>query len=365
MRSLRPLNQILETARPFWDQPHLRAAVRENFTKMLECRTPVLGAEIYASDTEYKICPHTCKSRFCPSCGYRASDLWQREQWSILPDVPYLGICFTVPDVLRPFFRQNRDLLHDLPALGAEVIQQWVKLRYGVGVLIMVVQQTFGGYLNFHPHLHVIVSAGGLHKRNGWIGGLRFNSGPLMRMWRYAVITYLRQALRTGLLRSDLQPEQLRQFLKSQYERPWIIHIGRRTSKRQLLGYAGRYLRRPPIAMGALINVTDSEVEFWAKDSRQKRRVRLRQPIAEFVSALSEHVPDRYRHAVRYFGLLAPRAKSDTFTWLFALLGQERRNRPRRLPWAESIEKDFGVNPLMDSHGQRMRWLGRLRPTAR
>src|SRR2546423_549862 len=114
-----PLRKILLASRAFWDRPETRKSVRDNFNKVVSCRTPILGAEVYASDAEEKIVPHTCKSRSCPSCGHRATTLWQRQQWATLPDVPYVGVCFTMPDVLWPIFQSNRKLLHDLPALGS------------------------------------------------------------------------------------------------------------------------------------------------------------------------------------------------------------------------------------------------------
>ena len=86
--------------------------------------------------------------------------------------------------------------------------------------------------------------------------------------------------------------------------------------------------------------------------------------IEEFVDALAAHVPDRYRHAMRRFGLLAPRAQRVTSPALFALLGQKKRPRPQRLNWRNSLHKYFGVDPLVDSRGQPMRWSRRLKPVA-
>src|SRR5438309_1909058 len=151
MRYKQPLRRILTATRDQWDRDETRPAVRQNFKRMIDCGTPALGAEVYASCSEEKLVYHTCKSRACPSCGHRATELWQREQSVALPDVPYAGVVLTMPDVLWPIFLDNRHLLHDLPALGAEVIQQWVKAKYGVRVLIMVVQHTFGRRLTFHP----------------------------------------------------------------------------------------------------------------------------------------------------------------------------------------------------------------------
>ncbi len=358
-----PLKQILSSTRGNWDRPESRDAVRKSFARMIDCRTPALGAEVYASETEEKLVYHTCKSRSCPSCGHRATQLWQREQWTALPDIPYAGIVLTMPDVLWPILQQNRPLLHDLPALGAAVIQQWVKARYGVCVLVMVVQHTFGRRLNFNPHLHILVSAGGLQEAEGrWIAPLTFEKQALMHMWRYALITYLREAIRANVLRSELAAEELKRILTTQYERWWNIKVTGLMSKQHFLGYAGRYIRHPPIAQHRFVTITNQEVQFLRKDLKLKRQVLTRYSIEEFVAILAEHVPDRYRHGMRHFGLLAPRCKGRTSAALFALLGQVKRPRPRRLGWAISLRKHFGVDPLIDRRGQSMHWVGRLKP---
>jgi len=127
------------------------------------------------------------------------------------------------------------------------------------------------------------------------------------------------------------------------------------------LRYAGRYVRRPPIAQYRFVKITDREVRFWSKDKILKRRVNISYTPEEFVATLAEHVPDRYRHAIHYFGLLAPGSKARTSAAVFALLGQQKRSRPRRLGWAFSLWRDFRRDPLIDRRGQPMRWLGRLK----
>ena len=358
-----PLQRILAATRTHWDRPEIRSAVRENFEKMLICRTPALGAEVYASQNEEKLVYHTCKSPVCPSCGHRATQLWQREQWAALPDIPYAGVVLTMPNVLWPIFRQNRHLLHDLPALGAAAIQEWAKVKYGTRVLIMAVQHTFGRHLNFHPHLHLLVSAGGLQESEGrWIARLEFDKGEIMEMWRFAVIAYLWRALHAEVLTSSIDSEKLRVVLRAQYKRQWNIHIDPFKSKLQFLRYAGRYIRRPPISQSRFVSVTDAEVHFRTKDLKKKQVVVTQYSTKTFVSLLAEHVRDRYQHAMRYFGLLAPGSKHQTTAALFALLGQERRSRPRRLSWRNSLRKAFGKDPLLDSCGQPMHWARRVKP---
>lgn len=367
MRYKHPIKEILIATRDSWDRPETRHAVRQNFDKVTKCGTLALGAEIFASDTEEKVVGHTCKARPCPSCGHRATIQWQREQWCALPDVPYVGVVFTMPDVLWPIFRRNRHLLHDLPPLGAAVIKQWAKIKHDLQVLIMVIPHTFGARLNFNCHLHLLISAGGLQESDGrWVNAApvvqKSDKGSLMRMWRFALIAYLRAALKAGVLGSDLSSRAVETLLRKQYERWWNINIDGLASKDHFLRYAGRYLRRPPIAQRRIVRITPKEVRFWTNDKILQKRIYVSVPREEFVGVLAEHVPDRYRNAIRYFGLLAPGSRARTSAAVFALLRQKKRSRPRRLGWEFLMRRDFGKNPLIDRRGKPMHRVGHLKP---
>ncbi len=179
--------------------------------------------------------------------------------------------------------------------------------------MIVVIPHTFGRHLNFNCHLHILVSEGGLREDGTqWCARARLDRKALMPMWRYAVITLLREAARAGVLETDLDHGALLRLLTAQYERWWNIDVKRFRSKKQFLGYAGRYARRPPIAQHRFRTISRQEIRFVTKDTRSKRTVETTYTSAEFLSALAHHVPDRYRHNVRYFGLLAPRVKSRT-----------------------------------------------------
>jgi len=76
-----------------------------------------------------------------------------------------------------------------------------------------------------------------------------------------------------------------------------------------------------------------------------------------FVHLLGAHIPDDYHHAIRYFGLLAPGAKSKVEASCFLVLGQRQRARPHRLSWRKLMKKSFGIDPMIDSFGQEMNWV--------
>jgi hypothetical protein len=354
-----PLKQILAETREHWDHSGVRQTVRDNFHRVLACRTPTLGAEIYRSAHEEKVVFHTCKSRSCPVCGQWAMERWQQEMYNTLPDISYVGMVFTMPDVLWTIFQQHRNLLHDLPVLGAEVLQQWAKRQCGAQLIVMVVPHTFGRHLNFNSHLHILVSRGGLSKTDGqWITNLEFHRNALMRMWRFAVITYLREVFKAMSGSSDIH---LREELRKQYERWWNIRMDRSMPKSHFLKYACRYVRHPPIAQRRIVEIKDGKVTFWTKDLKLKQRVTTQCTLVEFVTRLFPHVKDEYEHAIRYFGLLAPRKRRD-LSAVFLIIGQKQRSLPRRLRWSEYVRMTFGIDPLMDSKDQPFCWSGHIPP---
>src|SRR5450631_3576982 len=143
MRHHHPLDQIRSRTRTYWDRDETRSAVREAFRRADQCRTAELGAEVYSSENQEFILYHTCKSRACPSCGHRANVQWLRERWAALPDAPYKGITFTMPNILWPFFRDNPPLTRALSALAAELIQARVSSKYGLRVGVIAILHTF------------------------------------------------------------------------------------------------------------------------------------------------------------------------------------------------------------------------------
>jgi hypothetical protein len=356
------LQQILEDTVPDWDHPGTSQNVRENFWRVINCGTPALGAEVFASSTESKIVYHRCKSRFCPSCGARAAAQWQEQLEATLPDIPYIEINFTMPLVFWKILQENPHLLGDLPALGANAIEFLAKAKYGTLVLLMVVQQTYGGLLNFYPHLHALVSAGGLKISSGcWVPRLNFDKHDMMLAWRFALLTYLDDAIKVGTLKSNLSQAELRKVLEIERERPWNIFIGRPVPKTIVVDHIGRYIRKPPIAQRRLKIINEEEVEYLAKDTKRKQFTAIRYSKKAFVATLIPHVQDRYRNSMRYFGLLSPRLK-NTLSVVFLLLEQKRRPKPLPLSWAELRYKTFGIDPTIDSLGEQMIRVGRKGP---
>jgi hypothetical protein len=364
MKYHNPLRQILSKTRPYWDQAETRPAVRWAFAKALQCGTLELGAEVYGLNGHELILDHTCKSRACSSCGYRATVKWLRERWAALPDVMYKGITFTMPDVLWSVFRDNPRLAKALPPLAAQIIQAQVGAKYGLRVGVIAILHTFNGKLEFNSHVHTMVTGGGYRSGDTWVPRVYYKHGMLMDAWRRAVTGILRAALQAEQLCLTLRVGQMETLLTELGKRPWIIKIQSFKYKTPFLQYAGRYVKRPVIAQRRITFIGDRTVKFWFKDKKLRRRVEVECSLEEFIDRWVQHIPERYQHLVRTFGLFAPRMLGQTSAAIFAILGQEQRRRPRPRPWADSIKRDFGHDPLLHHTGQRMKWVRRLPPKA-
>ena len=185
MKYQRPLKTILAATRPYWDRPATRVTVRQAFAAALKCQTLELGGEKFASANYSMILPHTCKSRACPSCGYRACMQWLRERWAAFPSVPYNAVTFTMPNQLWPLFRANPRLAQALPALAATTIYAHAHAKDGVRVGVIAIVHTFNPKLEFNSHVHAMVTAGGLSESSGlWVPLVDYLHSEIMQCWK-------------------------------------------------------------------------------------------------------------------------------------------------------------------------------------
>jgi putative transposase len=271
---------------------------------------------------------------------------WQRRMWAALPDVPYKGITFTMPDVLWAVFRDNAALANALAPLAASIIQTMAIAKCGARVGAIAILHTFNGKMEFNSHVHSMVTAGGLSSQSGtWLPSVYYDRDLLMEGWKRAVINLLRTALNSGRLNTTMSVNQVELLLTEQEQRRWSVKIQSFASREHFLRYAGRYVRRPPIAQRRITCVDERVVRFWYREKKLGIRVVLTCSPEEFVERWAQHVRERYQHAPRSFGLFSPRSLGETAAAVFAVLGQKRRPRPKARPWARSLEHDFGHNP--------------------
>src|SRR3990172_3245936 len=141
--------------------PHVFKAVNQ----MLACRTPKLGTDVYRCPEchQTKFVYHSCKNRFCPTCGQYETDQWAKTILSQLPPLKHHHVTFTLPAELRPLAKANPELVYNLLFhTSAQVLKCWFREKHQTEPGLISVLQTAGSDLHFHPHAHLLVSAGGL-----------------------------------------------------------------------------------------------------------------------------------------------------------------------------------------------------------
>ena len=200
---------------------------------------------------------------------------------------------------------------------------------------LITVIHTFGADLKWHPHLHVLVTEGGLSlDGERWVepyklGWLMAHSG-LKKMWRYHVIRAFREAHRRGLLRFPESASFLRQFpcfnalLRRLYELTWYAHIGAcLLDPSASLRYIGRYTKRAVLAEYRITHYDGRTVRFAYRDYAEGGKTSFKTlPVLAFLGRLLRHVPDKGFKMVRYGGLFAPRWKSRYVEQARRALGQ-------------------------------------------
>jgi hypothetical protein len=269
-----------------------------------------------------------------------------------------------MPNTLWPLFAANAKLCRKLAEIAARVIVSYARVRRGVEVGVMPILHTFNGKLEFNSHVHVLVTAGDMQKTGSQGRSIFFDRDTLMRSWQRLVIVLLRGALQAGQLKSEMARDEVERLLCQEERRDWHLHVQAFDGKEHFLRYAGRYLRRPPIAQRRILSIADGFVKFWYKDKRLRRRENVRCTVEEFIDRWAQHIPNHYRHAVRHFGLFAPRRWARAAAAVFIIVGQKQRPRPKRRPWAIALQEQFGRNPLLDRKGQPMKWVRHLGPVA-
>lgn len=215
IRTVSPIKQLFQRDDAWWKyvQTHgdaIRPAVVDNVIRMLACGLEVMG---YASHCcTNASCPHrkkvcfSCKSRFCPTCGKKATDQWIATQYARLPQTRWQHITLTMPSALWSVYKLNRSLLKLPSRLAAGVIKGAAQDK-GVLPGIFTALHTFGRDLQWNVHVHLSVTCGGVTADGEQWKSLYFVKTKIMPMWRYAIIDLLRRSYEQLILPPHLKAQ--------------------------------------------------------------------------------------------------------------------------------------------------------------
>ncbi|MBI3008745.1 MAG: transposase [Candidatus Omnitrophica bacterium] len=308
--------------------------------KMLACRDPhKLGYAKYACPDhpdQFKIVPFSCKSRFCNSCGVLQNNKWIHKALSLLPDVQYYHVTFTVPDYLWYFLKERPHLLKFLFKASAETVLSWFKERHLIPAVCSGMH-TFGKDLKYNSHIHMILSAGGLKYTPGRYSWQSINFFPFKNMLRERF-----KAILLKYLKPFLDPS-LKELL---YSLNWYVYVNLNVLDVAFTcQYIGRYAKKPALAQTRITAYDGHFVTFFYQQRGQPKTY-CRLCAEQFILKLIQHIlPPNFR-VIRYYGLLANRVCSkfrEIISQIFRYL------KPTALfpPWAERQLKLHRRHPLL------------------
>lgn len=293
--------------------PEQRQALRA----MTRCRTAALGGHLQVCDG----CGHSrpsynsCRNRHCPKCQSLAQHRWLKaRQQRILP-THHFHVVFTLPAELRPLVMNNRRALYGLLFATAPACLLQLGLdpaRLGAQLGLSAVLHTWSRDLGFHPHLHCVVTGGGLSAdTTRWVGtrrGFLFPVRVLSSLFAGKFLDGLRRLYDSGKLKlragcAELsEPQSFRRLLNVLQRKRWVVYLKPPFGDvRAVYAYLGRYTHRVGISNRRLLHVDAERVTF---QTRHDKKVRLHG--VEFLRRLMLHVLPKGFVRIRHYGLLAP-----------------------------------------------------------
>ena len=323
---------------------HPRQAVIKNVDKMINCGDPAFGGAMYGCEEcgKLKFVPFRCKSRFCPTCGNKYSiDRTTSMSFKII-NTAHRHCIFTIDSNLRRFFAEDRSLLGCLfTAVQSTVLRLFHKDNksqlFTPGFVCVL--HTFGRDLKWNPHIHCLISEGGIGNSGIWRRKVHFN------------YTFLRNAFRTvllNLLEEKIGPsfKKIKAMCYRQHKQGFYVHAKPNKCKpQQVIKYIGRYLGRPVIATSRIDNYDGNYVTFHYNRHEDNKLITETIPVLDFIKRLIRHIPEKHFKMIRYYGVYARHRKTDKS--LFKSIPDEKR--PFYLSmnkWRNSIAFHFGYDPL-------------------
>jgi hypothetical protein len=268
---------------------------------------------------------HSCGNRHCPNCGGLKKQQWIENLTAQLFPTAYYHIVFTLPHEFNPLILGNRKEMFTLLFESAsQTLLQFCKDEKYLGATggITAVLHTWGQDLSFHPHLHCIVSGGGI-KDNVWIKAKRKNDKFLFpvtamkQVYKGIFLKKLRQLLANRLLQlpagqAGTKNINVDEMIKQAGYKSWNVYAKAPFgSVASVVEYLGRYTHKVAITKHRIVSVTEHSVTFKYKDyAAQSKQKEMTLPIAEFLRRFEIHfLPKRYVK-IRHYGFLQNHGKT-------------------------------------------------------
>ena len=327
------------------------------YEAIVSCRTSVLGGHADKCDH----CGHirqsynSCRNRHCPKCQYIKQVQWVDKLKANLVPVRYFHIVFTIPNCLHKTFYINQSVAYSLMfrAAGEALRICAANPKYlGAQTGAVAVLHTWGQTLTYHPHIHMIVPAGGLSEDGmEWIPSGRKFFLPvkvLSQLFRGLLCRLVRESVSKNKIRLPDDLNSFDQLKNLMYAKPWVVYAKNPfAGPERVVEYLGNYTHRVAISNHRIIEEIDGKVTFRYKDYRTgKTNNQMTLDAEEFIKRFLRHVLPCGFYKIMYFGLLARcNAKSKLQTCFDLIEAETFLPQIEGLPAGEVFQMITGKNP--------------------
>lgn len=336
------------------------AHVQNVLRRLKTCRTASLGYHVYRCSDEQcghiKYQYHSCRDRHCPNCGAIKKQEWIEARTQELLPVKYYHVVFTLPHELNSLVMGHRKGLYKLLFdASAQTLLSFARDEKYLGATpgIVSVLHTWGQQLSFHPHVHCIVSGGGITDDNVWKDATKNQWRFLFPVKAMSIVYRAKflQALKQMIDKSEVaapDTTDVKQLLNLLYQKDWIVYAKAPFGGPQaVVEYLGRYTHKVAISNHRICSINEGEntVTFEYKDyadNNQQKQMTLR--AAEFIRRFEQHIlPERFTK-IRTYGYLANRNRHRRINEVLKQMNLPLHKGLIKIPLPLLMMERFGID---------------------
>jgi len=324
------------------------------------CRTAALGYHVYrCSDDEcghIKYQYHSCRDRHCPGCGAIKKQEWIEARTQELLPVKYYHVVFTLPHELNSLVMGHRKGLYKLLFdASAQTLLSFARDEKYSGATpgIISVLHTWGQQLSFHPHIHCIVSGGGITDDNTWKNATKNERRFLFPVKAMSIVyrTKFLQALQQMINKGEVilpDTTDVKQLMNLLYQKDWVVYAKAPFGgPHAVIEYLGRYTHKVAISNHRISSINEDgtvtfEYKDYADDNKQKQ---MTLNTTEFIRRFEQHIlPERFTK-IRTYGYLANRNRRQRINEVLKKMKLPLHKGLVKIPLQLRLIQQYGIDP--------------------
>lgn len=348
------IQEILNKGLDEYLEKHKVVGYKQKVTKAIkDCKTEKLGAHKYVCDEcgHEEIAYNTCRNRHCPNCQFGKKLKWIEARKSEVLNVKYYHVVFTIPSEIYTVVLQNQEKMYKiLFKASSETMQELARDEKYLGAEIgfFSILHTWGQNLMYHPHIHCVVTGGGLTETEKWKEKEEKFFIPvkvMSRKFRGKFLSYMKKEKLKYYGENEYldNPENYDNLIQSMYNKEWVVYCKEPFNNAEsVIKYLGRYTHRVAISNDRIVKVEDDKVRFKWRDYKDKNRMKeMTITIEEFIRRFLIHILPPKFMKIRYYGILGNRNKKKKLLKC-KILTRTKIHKKKELPTLELLKKVLG-----------------------